>query len=256
MSDIDVEKAAARQHQRQKFAARQRQILQKLEPLKSLRAEAPPVKIEGSTATIRLYQGFDDWGEFWGMSANEFAAELDKLPATVETIDLRINSGGGMVFEAVTILNTLRSHPAKVVATVEGLAASAASFIAAAADETVMMPGSRLMIHAVRGVAIGTASDLREVADLFDSLTEIAAEIYAQKSGEPESFWLDMMLSDGDQWFSPAEAVAAGLADRIAPAPEDEDDGSAAAGADDESDNVGDASQRFDPALSLELLDI
>lgn len=242
MSDLNVAAIAARQLEA---------VAKATPPLRSVRAEAPPVKVEGATATIRLYQSIDNWGEFWGMSATEFAAELDALPATVETIDLRINSGGGMVFEAVTILNILRSHPAKVVATVEGLAASAASFIAASADETIMMPGSQMMIHAVRGVAIGTATDLRQVADLFDHLTLVAAEIYATKSGKPESDWLDLMTGTDDHWYSAAEAVEAGLADRIGQN-EEETEGESASELDEEEE----PSERFDPALSLALLNI
>jgi ATP-dependent protease ClpP protease subunit len=62
-------------------------------------------------------------------------AALDEIGPDVTDIHLHINSPGGEVFEGITILNALRNHPARVTAVVDGLAASAASFIATGADE-------------------------------------------------------------------------------------------------------------------------
>jgi hypothetical protein len=59
-------------------------------------------------------------------------------PDDTTEIRLHINSPGGEVYEGLAILNLLRNHKAHVVAVVDGLAASAASFIAAGADEVVM----------------------------------------------------------------------------------------------------------------------
>jgi ATP-dependent protease ClpP protease subunit len=55
---------------------------------------------------------------------------------------MHVNSPGGDYFDGIAILNSLRDHPARVVATVDGLAASAASFIVMAADELVMARNS------------------------------------------------------------------------------------------------------------------
>lgn len=186
------------------------------------RAEAPAVTVDGSTATIRLYDVIDDWGDWWGLSAREFVAELDALPSSVETIIVAINSPGGMVFEAVAIMNALRRHSARVVAIVEGVAASAASFIAASADETIMMPNSQMMIHAAWGYTYGDATDMREYADLLDQLTLSMCEIYADKSGRPASEWLEDMAGV-DVWLSAQEAVDAGLADRVGDEPTETD---------------------------------
>lgn len=225
------------------FLATQRARLRAMQPLNA----APPVKVEGRKATIRIYQDVDDWGGPWGLSATELADELDALPADVDTIELRINSYGGQVFEAVTMMNALRSHSARVVAVVEGLAASAASFLAVSADETVMMPNTRMMLHAAWGVAIGDASDMRATADLLDGLTLDIAEVYAAKTGEDAAVWMDRLAED--HWYSAQEAVDAGLADRIeAPTPNTSD------GIEPAED--GQAQARFDPSLSLALLDL
>jgi ATP-dependent protease ClpP protease subunit len=163
-------------------------------------------------ATIHLYDPIDSWGGDWGVSAKEFVAALAEIPDATE-IRLHINSPGGEVFEAVAILNALRRHPANVVATVDGLAASAASFIAAGADELVMGQNGQLMIHDGWGIAIGPAADMHAMGDLLDKLSNNIAAIYADKAGGEIQAWRDLMLAE--TWFNDDEAVAVGLADRV-----------------------------------------
>lgn len=165
-------------------------------------------------ATMRLYDPIDNWGGGWGVSAKEFAQALATLPADTHTIQLHINSPGGMVFEGVAILNQLRQHSAKVVAVVDGLAASAASFIACGSDELQMAPNSQMMIHDAYGLEIGDAATMRKYADLLDRLSNNIAAIYAAKAGGTVEDWRAAMLAES--WYSPEEAVAAGLADQVA----------------------------------------
>ena len=177
------------------------------------RNEAPLATVDDDgVAEIRLYDPIDSWGEWWGMSAKEFAATLDGLD--VEEIRLLINSPGGEVFEGIAIANTIRNHPAKVTAVVEGLAASAASFIAVAADELVMARNSELMIHDAWGLVVGNSDDMTKMADLLDHLSDNIADMYAAKAGGTVADWRAAMKAE--TWYSAAEAVEAGLADRVA----------------------------------------
>lgn len=179
-----------------------------------IRAEAPTPRVDGTTATLRLYDPIDSWGGYWGVSAKEFAEVLDGLPEETTEIRLLINSPGGEVLEGVAIMNALRAHPARVVAVVEGIAASSASFIAASADELVMMRNSELYIHNAWGVVVGDAADLRAVAaDLENHFDRNIADVYAAKSGDTVEHWLAEMSKD--RYLSAEEAVAEKLADRI-----------------------------------------
>ncbi len=174
------------------------------------------VEVDASSdgvAVLRLYDPIDSWGGDWGVSAKEFSRALDALPDDTAEIRLHLNSPGGEVFEAVTILNNLRRHKARVVAVVDGLAASAASFLAAGADELVMGRNSQLMIHDAWGVAIGNAADMRDIAGRLDALSDNIASIYAAKAGGTVEEWRAAMLAE--TWFSADEAVAAGLADSV-----------------------------------------
>jgi ATP-dependent Clp endopeptidase proteolytic subunit ClpP len=165
-------------------------------------------------ATLRLYGPIDSWGGFWGVSAKDVSAALDELPDSVSEIRVRINSPGGEVHEGMAILNMLRSHKAKVVAIVDGLAASAASFLAVGCDETVMSPGTQLMVHDASGFCFGQASDMRKQAEALDSVSDSIAAIYAEAAGGKDAEWRDVMREEN--WYTAAEAVEVGLADRAA----------------------------------------
>lgn len=171
------------------------------------------VDLGGGVVTLRLYDPIDSYGGEWGVSAKEFAAAVDALPDGTTQINLLINSPGGEVWDGLAILNTLRKHPARVVAMVEGIAASAASFIAAGCDEMVMARNSEVYIHNAWGYASGDAEDMRAAAEDLDRLDLNLASIYAEKSGQTVKYWLAEMPRD--RFMTAEEAVESGLADRI-----------------------------------------
>jgi ATP-dependent protease ClpP protease subunit len=74
-------------------------------------------------------------GYWWGFDAEDVAYQLAG-PRRRRDAHVRIHSPGGSVFEGIAIANLLRAHKAKVTVVVDGLAASAASIIAIAGDET------------------------------------------------------------------------------------------------------------------------
>ena len=155
-----------------------------------------------------IYDVIDDW---FGVSADMFARELSGIDA--EEITVRINSPGGNVFDGIAILNALRGHKAHVTTIVDGLAASAASFIAMAGDEIVMNRNSEMMIHDASGVCIGNAKDMAEMHDMLERVSNNIASIYADRTGTDAAEWRTAMLAE--TWYSADEAVDAGLADRV-----------------------------------------
>lgn len=148
---------------------------------------------------------------YWGVDAQEFARQLQ----TVDTkkVTVRINSPGGNVYDGIAILNSLRSHAATITTIVEGIAASAASFIAMAGDTIIMRPNAEMMIHNARGVCVGEAKDFLDYAGRLSKVNSNIASIYAARGGGELEDWLQMM--DVETWFSADEAVDAGLADRV-----------------------------------------
>lgn len=154
---------------------------------------------------------YDEIG-FYGVSAGTFMADLDAITGPIE---MHINSPGGDIYEGITIYNRLKQRKGDLHVIVDGLAASAASFIAMAASpgKLEMAPRSEMMIHNGFTMAIGDAADLRKTADLLEKKTADIAGMYAERSGKPAAYWLTKMAAE--TWLSADETVAEGLADRI-----------------------------------------
>jgi ATP-dependent protease ClpP protease subunit/uncharacterized protein (DUF305 family) len=162
----------------------------------------------GVSAEVLIYDEIDP---YWGTSSATFARDLAALDA--DAITVRINSPGGDVYEGLAILNALRGHRARVTTVVDGIAASAASFIAMAGDEIVMGRNSEMMIHDARLWAGGDAGELHKAAVYLDKVSDNIASIYAERAGGTAEEWREIMRAE--TWFSAEEAVAAGLADRV-----------------------------------------
>lgn len=171
---------------------------------------------DGTVATIRLYGPIDSWGGWWGISAKDMSAVLDALPESVEQIVLRVNSPGGEVFEAISIVNLLRAHKASVTAVVDGLAASAASIVTVGCDEAVMSPGTQMMIHSPLVFTYGNAAKLRKTSDVLDKVEASMIELYAAKGGDSD--WTALLAEE--TWMTASETVELGLADRVAVIPD------------------------------------
>ena len=105
-----------------------------------------PVKAASDTDanTINIY---DQIGETWdgtGMTARLVNSVLRR--AKGDDVQVNVNSPGGDFFEGVTIYNMLREYDGTVNINVIGLAASAASIIAMAADDLKIAKSGFLMM--------------------------------------------------------------------------------------------------------------
>jgi ATP-dependent protease ClpP protease subunit len=178
----------------------------------------------------------------WGANAADFVAQLRGVDTP--EIELHVNSPGGSVFDGVAIYNSLVQHPATVTAYVDGLAASAASFIVQAADEIVMNPGSMMMVHDAIGMTWGNASDHTLMAGLLAQVSDSIADLYAARAGGTAAQWRAVMEQNAGegQWYTADQAVTAGLADRVAGQPE----GDAEPAADQLSTGVDSPVDKFD----------
>lgn len=160
-----------------------------------------------------MYDVIGGW--YGGVDSAAFAKDLAALD--VATINLHINSPGGDVFEARAMVTALRAHKARVVATVDGLAASAASYVMLAADEVQISEGAFVMVHNAWGVSVGNKKDHAEMAGLLAKIDDSIVAEYLAKTGKSEAdirAWMD-----AETWFSAAEAQAAGLVDVVVAKP-------------------------------------
>jgi ATP-dependent Clp protease protease subunit len=175
--------------------------------MKIKRMFAATKKQDSLELMIYDYIGADWMGN--GVTAKDVAAKI-KEAGDVKQITVRVNSPGGNVFEGSAIYSLLSQHPAKVVCYVDGVAASAAFTIAMAADEIYCSEASLMMCHNAWGVSAGSASDMREMADLLDKTSMMMCEIYAKRSGQDVAAMKSMM--DAETWMTAKEAVSMGFA--------------------------------------------
>lgn len=180
-----------------------------------LRLNARKGEFKAEANTIWLYDVIvsDEIEAEWigGIAPKPF---IDALKTMTGTVHIRINSPGGDVFGATAMAQAMREYPGSIICHVDGVAASAASVLAISGAETVMAPGSLLMIHNSWTMAVGDRNDLLDTASLLEKVDGMLAEGYAKKSGKDASAFRKMM--DAETWFTPTEAVAAGLANSVA----------------------------------------
>lgn len=160
-----------------------------------------------STVEVLLY---DEIGT-WGITAKDFVKDLRGIKAN--TINLRVNSPGGDVFDGVAIYNALKHHPAAVHTVVDGLAASSASFITQAGETVLMAEGSTMMIHEPHGLTLGDAQDHDKMRETLDKMGDTIASLYATRAGGTEAEWRDRMRAES--WYRAQEAVDIHLADGL-----------------------------------------
>lgn len=166
-------------------------------------------------ATLYLYDmivSTSDEAEWWGgVCPMDFITELANI--TASTIHLRINSPGGDVFAARCIEQAIVESGKTVIAHIDGLCASAATYIALACSKVLMGEGSMFMIHNAWTMAWGDKNDLTKTATLLNKIDSTLANSYAKKSGKETSEIAALM--DAETWFSAQEAVDFGFVDEV-----------------------------------------
>jgi len=128
-------------------------------------------------------------------------------------VRLRINSPGGDVFEARTMMAAMADHPAKFTARIDGLCASAATSLTLPCDSIEIADGGFYMIHNAWSMVIGNACDMRETANLLDKVDASIIDGYAQRSGKPADQVQAWMAEE--TWFDADEAVDQGFCDSV-----------------------------------------
>lgn len=139
-----------------------------------------------------------------------FRNELSKVSGD---LTVWLNSPGGDVFAASQIYTMLRSHKGKVTVKIDGIAASAASVVAMAGDETLIAPTGMLMIHNPSTVAFGNKEAMQKAIELLDEVKESIINAYEEKSGLSRSKIARMM--DEETWLNAKKAQFLGLVDGI-----------------------------------------
>jgi ATP-dependent Clp protease protease subunit len=169
------------------------------------------VNVKNGAAELFLYDiiGSDMFG---GISAKDFASKLTDLK-DAKTLDIRINSPGGDVFDGLAMYALINNFKGTKTVYIDGLAASIASVIAMAGDKVVMAPEAELMIHSAWTVSQGNSQDLRKMAEQLDSADAKIQAIYERKTGMDKAALDELMKAE--TWMSADKAIEMKFADSI-----------------------------------------
>ena len=173
---------------KQKFSVAQR-IALKLLPMKFVKNQTT------TSADVLIYD------EIFSGMGSEVAREIEMLSSEVELIRVRINSPGGSVMDAYSIISAMNKSNAHVVSYIDGIAASSGALIALAGDNIFMAPFGRLMIHNPSG---GDDKGLEEVRK---SIIEYTAKRTGMSKEEVEE------KMEEETWIGFETAKAMGIVD-------------------------------------------
>lgn len=154
--------------------------------------------------------------DFWAEKSIEARDIVDALADMSGPLTVRINSQGGSMDDGIAIATAIRNYPADTVIHVDGVAHSAAAFIAMAGDTIRMDASAVMMIH---GPSVDPGySNRSQLIDADAALTAYGdAMTGAFRRGdritaETVAAWID----DGkNHYFTAAEALTVGLIDEI-----------------------------------------
>jgi len=142
----------------------------------------------------------------------DFKEQLDNI-GNVKTLNLYINSPGGDVFTAssmISMLNRVKDKGTKIEAYVDGLSASASSFLMMVADNVNLYKNSTVMVHKPMSIAIGNAFDMQRTIDALNKIEDsVMMPMYMSKAKASEKeikalideeTWLN--AKDMDKYFN------------------------------------------------------
>lgn len=136
----------------------------------------------------------------------EFKEELDNI-GIVKTLNMYINSPGGDVFTASTMISMLERVKDKgtvINAYVDGLSASAASFLMMVADNVNLYKNSTVMVHKPMSWAMGNANDMQKTIDALNKIEDnVMMPMYMSKSKVSEEEIKGLI--DAETWLSAKE---------------------------------------------------
>lgn len=160
-------------------------------------------------ATLYLYDVIDP---YFGVSALDFNQALTGLNG--QKVNLHINSPGGDVFEARAMATAIARH-GDVTVWIDGLAASAATYVALAGKKINISEGAFFMIHEAWTLAYGNKNDLTATAALLDKIDQSILADYGRKTGQTSDQITAWMAAE--TWFNATEALANGFVDAVVP---------------------------------------
>lgn len=122
-------------------------------------------------------------------------------------LNIYVNSGGGSVFAGMAIYNMIRRHQGNKTVYIDGLAGSIASVIALAGDKVVIPSNAYMMIHKPWTYTWGNSNELREQANVLDTIEEGIMNVYKDNLKDGVDIEEVRELVSAETWLTGEEAL-------------------------------------------------
>ena len=168
---------------------------------------------ESGEPEIEFYGPISEYS-WWGdeITPQLFKDDLEKH-GQGGPVTIRIHSPGGDVFAASTIRAMIMDYPGKVTTRIDGLCASAATYVAMAGDRVVMQDSAFFMIHDPWTVTVGGVEELKSTINFLKTIKAGIVETYQNKTHLDAEEIAKMMSSE--TWMTAAMAQEKGFVDEV-----------------------------------------
>lgn len=177
--------------------------------------DAVDIHIDGTIVDAETQSILKDWfGDDTSVSYKSFRDNLNSI--TANTFNVYINSGGGLVTDAMAIHDLLidLQDKGKTVNTIgRGIIASAATYILMAGKNASMSSNSWFMIHNVSGGIYGDVNMVENYAAMMRKFNNASADFYASATGLSRTVISNMM--NAETWMTAQEAKDKGFIKNI-----------------------------------------
>ena len=128
-------------------------------------------------------------------------------------IYIHINSYGGSVFAALSIIDHIQNNKIPIYSIIEGAAASAATLISVVCDKRFITENAHMLVHQLSSGFWGKMDEIEDEVKNLEKLMLVIRNIYKKNTKIPTSE-LDEILKH-DIWWDAKKCKKLGLIDKI-----------------------------------------
>ena len=170
------------------------------------------LQIKNQTDTSAdLYFYGDIVSSWWGAweDADQYPEKVKNFldEAKGKDLNIYVNSGGGSVFAGMAIYNMIKRHKGNKTVYIDGLAGSIASVIALAGDKVVIPSNAYMMIHKPWTYTYGNSNELREQANVLDTIEEGIMNVYKDNLKDGVDIEEVRELVNEETWLTGEDAI-------------------------------------------------
>ena len=185
-----------------------------------LEAESNEILIYGPIVDEFTRSMLSKWfGEIGFVSGNSFQKELKAMDDA--DITVRINSPGGDINEGAVMQTLLTTYKGEVSVIIDGLCASAATFLLLPSSNVAIGELGQVMIHNAWTCSCGDKKEMANMAKWLGTMDNQIAEYYVKRTNLSKKKVEAMM--DAETLFSAKDALGRGLVDEIVEAKAEKD---------------------------------